>query len=136
MTAISGQSPAEQTRAFVKTYQQHRLAEIRGVHLFPDRIIRLPKFGNRVKSPDAQWLAGVSARVESGTTMSIGALHSSVPGGVTATGGRARPEELWLVVDGPTFQWQVRLPPRYAGRSRSFIEALNSAARRCTPPRP
>lgn len=131
MTTSHQPSPADQMRAIVKNHADRRLGELCGIHLFGDRIIKLPTWRNHHTGSDAQWIRGVHARVEHGGTVRSSSFFAPVAG--TAVGNtRSKPTELWIVVDGPTFQWQVRIPPRYSRRARRFVEKVNTVSRRAS----
>jgi hypothetical protein len=124
-------SPADQMRAIVRNHSDRRLGDLCGIHLFEDRIIKLPQWRNRRTRPDAQWITGVGARVEHGGRVVSNSVFAPAFG-AAAGRTRSKPSELWIVIDGPTFQWQVRIPPRYSRRARKFVETVNTVSRLAT----
>jgi hypothetical protein len=81
-------------KQFVQDNKQHRVAHLRGVHLFPDRIIRLPEgllggllgggMQNMTADAECYPLASVTATVEQAGGVSVGGrstlTRSLVPG--------------------------------------------------------
>jgi hypothetical protein len=143
-------------KQFVQDNKQHRVAHLRGVHLFPDRIIRLPEgllggllgggMQNMTADAECYPLASVTATVEQAGGVSVGGrstlTRSLVPG---MHGWQKKTEadtrEAWLVVSGPQFQWQVQLVAKgltgtngEVGLARQFAAKINGAASKFSGP--
>ena len=114
--------------SYIATHEKDRVAELCGLHLFEDRIAKLPTWRNGRTHPDGQLLTDVQARTEAAGMISNSAFASAGMG-VTAGRTRSKADKVWVVVDGPTFQWQVRLPGKYERRARRFVELVNNVAR-------
>lgn len=124
---------ADRTRelkAFVDANRAHRLAVFAGLHVFPDRIVRLPHFGNGVAGltetePSMQPIAGVSARVESDQVAPRATLTRSL-----LLGGWQKPgsSDARLTVTGPGFTWSVPVAAREADAARTFAAELTDHA--------
>lgn len=120
---------AETMKAWVKANRQARIAELAGVHVFPDRIIRMQPWPGQ--HGEEYPIAGVQASVdqEGGLSGRATLTRTAVPG---AHGWQKKVDtrETWLVVDGPDFQWSVQVPQPNAGQARGFAAAITTAGRR------
>lgn len=123
----------EGLRAYVEEHERERLATYDHVHLFPDRIIRLPHPAAMRPSTGAVVehavfpVAGVTATVGSGRIDgSSRLLGAPVPGGP----GRPRTvdaRESWLVISGPRFQWAVKVEPAMVASAHWFAARVMCA---------
>ncbi|MDN5934165.1 MAG: hypothetical protein L0I24_24350 [Pseudonocardia sp.] len=117
---------ADLTR-FVQANKTLRLATFSGVHVFPDRIIKLPNIMGGMaginEAPDEQPITGVSARVESDQAAPRATLTRSL-----LLGGWQKPgsSDARLVVTGPGFTWSVPVPKRDIAAARTFAAELTT----------
>lgn len=108
---------------YVKT--NRALASYNGVHVYPDRIIRLPHMlssGNFGATPECRPIAGVTATVQEMLSPRRMDRKTDARRGV-------------IVIDGPDFQWRVMYDPNTfnAGLIRKFCEVVNTAGRKDSP---
>lgn len=112
---------------FVKANKAHRLATFSGVHVFPDRIIKLPNVMGGMAGinevADEQSIAGVAARVEADETAPRATFTRSL-----LLGGWQKPgsSDARLIVTGPAFTWSVPVPKRDIAAARTFAAELTS----------
>lgn len=116
-------------RAWVKANKRHRIAELAGVNVFADRIIRLNTWP--LPGGDVQPVAGVEATVDlSGGVSGRATLTRTAIPGAHGWQKKVDTRETWLVVDGPDFQWTVQVPQVLASKARGFAAAITTAGRR------
>lgn len=104
------------------------VASYQGVHVYPDRIIRLQTFAESESHP----VAGVSATIEEtgGISARSTLTRSTVPG---LHGWQKQTDNRrgYIVIDGPDFQWQVQYAPQFdMGGARKFVAAANTMSRK------
>ncbi|MCA1707048.1 MAG: SHOCT domain-containing protein [Actinobacteria bacterium] len=112
------------------------IASYNGVHVYPDRIIRLPNLaGGMFIEPESRPIAGVSATVEeTGAVSSRSTLTRSMAPGLHGWQKKTDDRKGFVVVDGPDFQWQVSYSPQMdLGGARKFAAAVTTAGRQAAP---
>lgn len=112
---------------FVQANKKHRLATFAGLHVFPDRIIKLMNvLGGMAginEAPDEQPIGGVSARVENNQDAPRATLtRSLLLGGWQKSGA----SDARLIVAGPGFTWSVPVPKRDVAAARTFAAELST----------
>lgn len=114
---------------FVQANKQHRLATFSGLHVFPDRVIKLMNvLGGMAginEAPDEQPVHGVTARVEADQV-----APRATPTRSLLKSGWQKPgsSDARLIVTGPGFTWSVPVPKRDVAAARTFAAELSSYA--------
>jgi len=105
----------------------HKITFYRNVHVYADRIIRMPL----LTPPESHPIAGVSAKIEeTGGVSSRSTLTRSAVPGMHGWQKQTDNRNGYVVIDGPDFQWQLEyLPQMDMGGARKFMTALNTAGR-------
>ena len=103
------------------------IASYRDVHVYADRLIRMPL----IAWPECRPIAGVSAKIEeTGGVSSRSSLTRSMVPGMHGWQKQTDNRKGYIVIDGPDFQWQLEyLPQLDMGGARKFMTALNTAGR-------
>lgn len=123
-----GKTPAHE---YVREHKKDVIAKVAGLYLFEDRIVRLSSLFNYGTDNDIQPVAGAIARVDTAGGIAARATlaRSAVPG-MHGWQQKIDTRELWIVIDGPTFQWQVQvLRTNDAHKARKFAEKVNTVSR-------
>lgn len=105
----------------------HKITFYRNVHVYADRLIRMPILAQ----PESRPIAGVSAKIEeTGAVSSRSTLARSAVPGMHGWQKQTDNRKGYVVIDGPDFQWQLEyLPQMDMGGARKFMTALNTAGR-------
>lgn len=105
----------------------HKITFYRNVHVYADRIIRMPL----LTPPESHPIAGVTAKIEeTGAVSSRSTLTRSAVPGMHGWQKQTDNRKGYIVIDGPDFQWQLEyLPQMDMGGARKFMTALNTAGR-------
>lgn len=112
---------------FVQANKTLRLATFAGLHVFPDRLIKLPNVMGGMaginEAPDEQPIHGVTARVEADEVAPRATLTRSL-----FKSGWQKPgsSDARLIVTGPGFTWSVPVPKRDVAAARTFAAELCS----------
>lgn len=116
-------------RAWVKANKRARIAELAGVNVFADRIVRLNTWP--LPGGEVQPVAGVEASVDlSGGVSGRATLTRTAIPGAHGWQKKVDTRETWLVVDGPDFQWTVQVPQILSGQARGFAATVTTTGRR------
>lgn len=135
MAGLDGkQSSAKRMREltrYVKDHKAERLATFAGLHVFPDRIVKLPNVTGGVagitEDCDEHELGGITAVVEqTGEVQSRGTLTRSLL--VTGWQKRDDTREARLLVSGPGWNWSVPVPMRDLEAAQKFAVELSTFA--------
>jgi hypothetical protein len=130
-------------KAYVRDHKRERIATFADLHLFPDRIIRLPGFlsnslTNMLAEPEGFPIAGVQATVEnSGGISGRSTLARTMVPGAHGWQKKVDTRESWLMITGPDFQWAVKVEPMMSKFAREFaaqVTGAGNAAARTTQP--
>lgn len=124
-----GKTPAHE---FVRTHKEFVIAKVAGLYLFPDRVVRLSSLLNYGSDTDMKPVAGCAARIDTagGVAARSTLARSAVPG-MHGWQQKIDTRELWIVIDAPTFQWQVQiLRTDDVRKARKFVERVNTVSRR------
>lgn len=136
---------ADWLKGFTRTYQP--AMAWRGVHVYPDRLIRLPEMAGAPSMLDemgtpaeARSIVGVTARLEeSGAIAARATLARSLVPGMHGWQKKIDTRVAHVVITGPDFEWWVAYDPktRFLGRlPQQLVAAINQASRAATPPAP
>jgi len=109
----------------------HGIASYRDVHVYADRLIRMPVLAG----PESRPIAGVSAKIEEAGGISARSTltRSAVPG-MHGWQKQTDNRKGYIIIDGPDFQWQLEYAPQFdLGGARKFMTALNTAGRSAAP---
>ena len=138
--AQQGDAVADELRGYVAAHEGELVARCGQVFLFPDRVIKLPATGwtvpigdpSRGVTPECQPVAGVSASVEQvGAVSARSTLARTAVPGAHGWQKKVDDREVYLVVDGPEFQWQVKLGDGAAAPEvRQFAALVTTAGRK------
>lgn len=128
------QSSAKRLREltrYVKDHKAERLATFAGVHVFADRIVKLPNvtggLAGITEDCDERPVEGLTAVVEqSGEVQSRGTLTRSLL--VTGWQKRDDKREARLLVSGPGWNWAVPVPMRDLEAAQKFAVELSTFA--------
>jgi hypothetical protein len=118
---IAQRAQTRNARATVKqwmeAHQTERVTSLRHVHVYRDRIIRMPAL---LGVPEIVPIAGVTATVDTA--------------GNVAYKGKKKVDtrEVWVTIDGPGFQWVLKAGPSFPSISRDFAARINTAARQAS----
>jgi hypothetical protein len=130
-------------KAYVREHRRERIATFNDVHLFPDRIIRLPGFAsmnsltNLTAQPEMFPIAGVHAAVEnSGGVGGRSTLARTVVPGAHGWQKKVDTRESWLMISGPTFQWAMKVEPNMSAIARQFAAKVTGAGAGAAATRP
>lgn len=123
-------------KAYVKANPP--IASYNGVHVYPDRIIRLPDIAGGMIGVVAECrpVAGVSASTEQdGAVSARSTLTRSMVPGMHGWQKKTDSRRGFLVIDGPDFQWQVAFTPQFnqGAGARKFAAAVTTAGRQAAP---
>jgi hypothetical protein len=121
-------------KAFVQMHKRHRIATFNDVHLFPDRIVRVPGFAsmnsltNLTAEPESFPISGVQATVEnSGGISGRSTLARTMVPGAHGWQKKIDTRETWLMITGPNFQWAVKVEPMLSQAARQFAAKVTGA---------
>lgn len=117
-------------KEFVRTNKSIR--SYNSVHVYPDRIIRLPDMvGGMFVEAECRPIAGVAAKLEeTGSISSRTTLTRSLVPGMHGWQKQTDHREGFVIIDGPDFQWHVAYAPEMDfGGARKFVAAINTTAR-------
>lgn len=117
----------QDAKEYVRSHRAEVIRSFQKVHLFPDRLIKLPAFGAVEQRP----INGVSASLEeSGTISSRTTLTRSLVPGMHGWQKQQDNRKGFVVLDGPDFQWRIEYVPSLTmGGPQKFVTAVNTAAR-------
>lgn len=122
-------------KAYVKA--NRAIASYNGVHIYPDRIIRLPDMAGGMigVEPECRPIAGVTASTEQdGAVGARSTLTRSAVPGMHGWQKKTDDRQGFVVIDGPDFQWQVKYAPQFdLGGARKFAAAVTTAGRKAVP---
>lgn len=124
---------ARELKAFVKTNRSHEVARFGTIHVFPDRLVRLPTFAGGLATldvePDMRPIHDVTAQVDAeGGVSSRTTLTRALTVG-DGWGKKIDTRKTWLTITGPDWQWTVQVPAHEAAQARQFVAELNTFVR-------
>ncbi|MGH8950739.1 MAG: SHOCT domain-containing protein [Acidimicrobiia bacterium] len=119
-------------KGYVKS--NRAIASYNGVHVYSDRIIRLPDMvgGMIGVEPECRPIAGVTASTaRDGSVGARSTLTRSMVPGMHGWQKKTDDRQGFIVIDGPDFQWQIKYSPQMdLGGARKFAAAVTTAGRR------
>ncbi len=114
-------------KSYVKEHRKERIAEFSDVHLFPDRIIRLPGLAsmgsltNLTAEAESFPVAGVKAEVDQvGAVSARSTLTRTLVPGAHGWQKKVDDREWWLTITGAEFQWVLKVEPMLKTLARQF----------------
>jgi hypothetical protein len=137
-----GQAKADKAKvpdlkAYIKAHKKERVAELKGINVFPDRIIKVPSLVAPTLAirPGEYPLDGAHAEVTlEGSVDARTTLTRSLVPGMHGWQKKMDNREVWLTITAPEFEWVVPAQPGPdATLARQFAAALNVASRKVAP---
>ncbi|WP_245887967.1 SHOCT domain-containing protein [Geodermatophilus tzadiensis] len=130
-------------KLYVKEHRKERVAEFSDVHLFSDRIIRLPGLAsvgsitNLTAEAECFPVAGVTAVLDQvGAVSARSTLTRTLVPGAHGWQKKIDDREWWLTITGPEFQWVLSVAPMLKTVARQFAAEVtgtgNAAAQDIT----
>ena len=124
-------SGMRQLTNYVRANTATRLAQFETIHVFPDRIIKLPYLLGGVDGintePDQHPVAGVTASVDTEGGLSSRATLTRFPvPDRHGSGNKVDTCEVWLNITGPDFGWAVKVTDTDSGTARKFAAELTA----------
>jgi len=121
-------------KLYVKEHRRERIAEFSGIHLFPDRIIRLPSMTtagsltNLVADAGSFPVGGVKAVVDQvGEVSARTTLTRTLVPGAHGWQKKVDNRECFLTITGPEFQWVLTVDQGLAGQAGQFAAKVTGA---------
>lgn len=116
---------------YVSNHKTSRLEHFRGIHIFPDRLIKLPSAINvllvglsgGIEDPDIGCLQGATATViESGEISARGTLTRSIA--FAGWQKKVDTRTARLQISGPSFYWSIPIAPQDVNAAYKFAARI------------
>lgn len=102
-------------KRFIRANKSRLVYKCAGLYLYPDCIARVKTINDFAADPEIRPIDGVSATIENATGAAQGSTLA----------------DQWVVIDGPDFQWYVKVRAMSPFKARKFVGRVNTVARAC-----
>lgn len=106
-------SARKEVKSYIKANKRWLVYRFAGLYLFQNSIARVKTFNDFNGRPEIRPIQGVTASIENATGMAHGSVLA----------------DAWITIDGPDFQWIVKVRTGSPWAARKFVAAVNTVSR-------